>query len=195
MVFQIDLDTDSDNDGCLDALEGDGGVLISQLDGNGAIDIANVAPSGVDPNGVPNLVSGGQADVSSLNNSVQGAQCQADLSLTKTIDNATPKIGETITYTITITNSGPTSATGVQVQDILPTGLIFDLGNSTIPVGTSYDDVTGIWDFNAETIANGESYILQIAARITPACAEITNIAEIISNDKQDPDSVTNNGN
>ena len=189
------LDTDSDDDGCFDALEGDGGILVSQLDTNGAIDIANVTPSGVDANGVPNLVSGGQADVSSLNNSVQGPQCLADLSLTKTIDNATPKIGETITYTITVTNSGPSGTSGVQVQDILPSGLLYDSGNSIIPVGTTYNDATGIWDLSSETINNGASYILQIAAKITPACGEITNVAQIINSDKPDPDSITNNGN
>ena len=193
--FPNHLDLDSDNDGCFDAFEGDGGILISQLDTNGVIDIANVTPSGVDTNGVPNIVSGGQADVSSQNNSVQGGQCQSDLNLTKTIDNATPKIGDTITYTITVTNSGPASVTGVQVQDILQPGLLYDSGNSTIPAGTTYNDTTGIWDFNAVTINNGASYILQIAAKITPACGEITNVAEIISTDKPDPDSTTNNGN
>ncbi len=196
------LDLDSDNDGCSDSVEA-GATADTTTD----FQYPN-APVGTD--GVPDAVQitsgaeSGNVDYTIIETNAGtydfldvsiSVACGADLSLTKTIDNSTPKIGETITYTITITNSGPTSATGVQVKDILPTGLIFDLGNSTIPAGTSYDDATGIWDFNAETIANGESYILQIAARITPACGEITNVAEIISNDKQDPDSITNNGN
>ena len=186
------LDTDSDNDGCPDALEGNGGILASQLDGNGAIDIS---VNGIDGNGVPNDVSGGQADVSSDDSLVTGAECKADLSLTKTINNATPKIGETIIYTLIITNSGPSEATGVQVMDLLPTGLSYDLANSTIPAGTTYNDVTGIWDLSTVTINSSATYTLQIAAKVTPACGEITNIAEIISSDLLDSDSTTNNAN
>ncbi len=176
------LDTDSDNDGCFDALEGNGGILLSQLDGSGTI------TGGVDGSGIPSTTSGGQADVSSTNNLVLGAQCKADLSLTKTIDNATPKIGETITYTLTLTNSGPLATTGVQVEDILPTGLLY-VGHSTIPATTTYNDVTGIWDLSTITIANGATHTLEIEAEITPACGEITNVAEIINSNELDPDS------
>ena len=189
------LDLDSDNDGCYDALEGNGGILASQLNADGSIN------NPVNDNGIPvgpgTAGAGitGQADVSSTNNAISGAQCQADLSLTKTISNATPKIGETIIFTITLTNSGPSETTGVQVMDLLPTGLLYDLSNSTIPAGTSYDDATGIWNFNAVTINNGATYTLEIAAKITPACGEITNVAQIISSDKADPDSTINNDN
>lgn len=185
------LDEDSDDDGCFDALEGDGGIILAQVDGSGMI------TGGINTNGIPNAANSGngQGDVSSTNDLVVGVQCSADLSLTKTIDNATPKIGDTIAFTITLINDGPLETTGVQVLDMLPTGLLFDLGNSTIPVGTTYNDVTGIWDLSTLTINNGTTYILQIAAKITPACGEITNVAEIISSDRQDPDSTINNGN
>ncbi|WP_237602525.1 Ig-like domain-containing protein [Aequorivita vitellina] len=58
------LDRDSDADGCYDALEGDGTVIASNLDSSGSI------TGGVDSNGVPTLVAGGQADVSARNSSV-----------------------------------------------------------------------------------------------------------------------------
>ncbi|WP_146603209.1 hypothetical protein, partial [Olleya aquimaris] len=67
------LDTDSDNDGCFDALEGDAGITISQVDGS-----TGQITGGVDANGVPNLVSGGQADVSSTDNTTIGSECQID---------------------------------------------------------------------------------------------------------------------
>ncbi len=189
------LDTDSDNDGCFDALEGDAGILTWQLNVDGSIN------NPVNDNGIPvgpgtaGAGTTGQEDVSSTDALIQGSQCQADLSLTKTINNATPTIGETIVFTITLTNSGPYSASGVQVRDILPTGISYDSGNSSIPDSTIYDDITGIWDLSTLTINNGDNIILQIAGIITPACGEITNVAEIISGDGQDPDSLSNNGN
>ncbi len=66
------LDTDSDGDGCFDATEGDGGLSISQLEPDGSI-------SGtVDGNGVPSVVNGGQADVSSSDNTVTSGICDDD---------------------------------------------------------------------------------------------------------------------
>ena len=46
-----------------------------------------------------------------------------DLSLTKTVEDATPSIGGNVVYTITVMNDGPSTATGVVVEDILPLGL------------------------------------------------------------------------
>ncbi|MEM0516894.1 Ig-like domain-containing protein [Aequorivita flava] len=55
------LDLDSDADGCYDSLEGDGGIIVNQLNANGSI------TGNVDVNGVPLLVNGGQADISAKN--------------------------------------------------------------------------------------------------------------------------------
>jgi len=65
-------DLDSDNDGCFDAIEGDGGVTLAQIDANGQI------TGGVDADGVPNTVSPGQADVSSTDPAVTSPNCDDD---------------------------------------------------------------------------------------------------------------------
>lgn len=46
----------------------------------------------------------------------------ADLAIVKS-GGGTATLGSTVTFTITVTNGGPTIATGVEVQDPLPTGL------------------------------------------------------------------------
>ena len=50
-------------------------------------------------------------------------QPAADIAVTKTVDNPTPAVGTTVTFTVRATNRGPTGATGVVVTDALPAGL------------------------------------------------------------------------
>ncbi|WP_239793977.1 beta strand repeat-containing protein, partial [Tenacibaculum finnmarkense] len=67
------LDLDSDNDGCSDALEGAQTTLtLASVDGKG------ILTGAVDANGVPTIVNGGQADVSSTDASVTGDECDDD---------------------------------------------------------------------------------------------------------------------
>jgi len=63
------LDTDSDNDGCPDAIEGAGTITYSQLNSN------NQITGSVDSNGVPTVASGGQAVGSSTNSTVTALEC------------------------------------------------------------------------------------------------------------------------
>ncbi len=72
----------------------------------------------------------------------------SDLSLTKTVDNALPKVGNIIKFTLSLTNNGPQNATGVIVKDELPTGLQYSLADSTISTGT-YNEIIGEWNVGA----------------------------------------------
>ena len=84
----------------------------------------------------------------------------ADLSLTKTVSNTNPDNGDQITFTLTVTNSGPHAATGVEVTDVMPTGLDFVSAN---PAG-AYDENTGIWTVGS--LNSGESAQLTITAKV-----------------------------
>ena len=48
-----------------------------------------------------------------------------DLSITKTVTPANPTVGNGVTYTMTISNAGPSSATNVTLTDPLPEGLTY----------------------------------------------------------------------
>src|SRR5690606_13618872 len=48
-----------------------------------------------------------------------------ELSLNKMASDTTPSLGDEISFTILVSNAGPSTATGVEVTDILPEGLTF----------------------------------------------------------------------
>jgi uncharacterized repeat protein (TIGR01451 family) len=111
-----------------------------------------------------------------------------DLSLTKTASTATPNVGQNVTFTVTVANAaGRDNATGVQVTDVLPSGLTFV---SSTPSQGSYDNTTGVW-----TVGNvnaGASANLQIVATVTTSGTK-TNTAEVTAADQSDLDSTPNN--
>ena len=112
---------------------------------------------------------------------------QIDLSLTKTVDNATPDVGEDITFTITVSNAGPNDATGVRVRDLIPSGLSF-VSSST--VSGTYNQAIGVWDIGS--IPAAANAILTIT--VTPTSTQmITNTAEVIAADQPDADSTPDN--
>jgi uncharacterized repeat protein (TIGR01451 family) len=70
----------------------------------------------------------GSTDTSPANNSATDSDAQAtgraDLSIAKTGPTSV-RLGETVTYTITVSNAGPSNATSVMVTDPTPAGLTF----------------------------------------------------------------------
>jgi len=53
------------------------------------------------------------------------ALLESDLSITKTADNLTPVPGNDVTFTLTVSNAGPTASAGVVIEDRLPTGFTY----------------------------------------------------------------------
>lgn len=98
--------------------------------------------------------------------------------------------GKVITYTLTVTNNGPSAATSVKATDQLPAGVEFVKAEGD---GT-YNSATGEWDLSAETIAKGDEKTMKITVKITGEGAGtlITNVARITHQD-QAGDDPTNN--
>jgi uncharacterized repeat protein (TIGR01451 family) len=61
-------------------------------------------------------------DSSSLDTTVN-AVADSDLAIVKTASVAIPLVSQNFTYTLTVTNNGPDTATGVTITDTLPTGV------------------------------------------------------------------------
>ena len=111
---------------------------------------------------------------------------QADLALTKVVSNASPNVGDQVTFTVTLTSNGPDTATNVQVTDLLPAGLTFV---SATPSQGTYDPATGQWIVGSVTTATPPT--LQLVATIASTDAQ-TNTATISASDLPDPNTANN---
>src|SRR5262249_47416864 len=88
-----------------------------------------------------------------------------DLALLKSVSNTTPNVGDVITYTVTLTNNGPDAATGVTINEPIPTGLSF----VSAMTGTgSYNSITGVWTVGTLS-ANAGAFLTTTARVISPA--------------------------
>ena len=89
--------------------------------------------------------------------------------------------GTSVTYTLTVTNEGPSPATGVVAQDKLPSGVTFLSADGD---GT-YDAASGKWDLSGEVIEKDASRTLRITVTVDASAAGsvVTNTATI---EKQD---------
>ena len=108
-----------------------------------------------------------------------GIAPDADLTIAKTGTSSVAS-GGTLIYTVTATNNGPNTATGVTVTDQIPTGLVFNSGSSDISCSQSGTDILCT---NA-ALGSGQTFIVDIAFDVTTglACAAvIQNTASVTS--------------
>jgi len=154
---------------------------------NGAIATLTIVATVDDPGALTNTATvsaSDQTDPDASNNSAGvalNAGASADLAIAKSVDNTAPNVGDTVTFTIALTNNGPNDSTGAEVTDVLPAGLTLI---SATPSQGSYDDASGVWSVGA--IANGSVATLALAVSVDQAGA-ITNIATITGENENDP--------
>ncbi len=115
----------------------------------------------------------------------------ADLSLHKTVNNHTPKIGEVVTFTITVNNAGPKGA-DYSIEDVVPSGYshINHINNGGTLSGNAIT-------WKGQWIDAYESQTFIFYAKVnTPDCKAIDqykNVAQVTYSNKPDPDSTPNN--
>ena len=110
-----------------------------------------------------------------------------DLSIEKTASSNSVNVGENFTYTVSLTNDGPSDATGVQVTDELPGQVSYVSSNAQ--QGT-YSSGSGIW--NVGSIPAGQTYTLDITVKVEEA-GEFINVAQVTESNQPDDDSTPNN--
>ena len=110
----------------------------------------------------------------------------ADLAIVKEVSNKTPNLGDTITWTLKVTNNGPNDATGVYVTDSLPAGLIY------VDCDGNYNVNTRVWTIG--DLAVGRTAVLNIRTIVNVSNTTILNVATVDSS-TYDPDKTNNKAN
>lgn len=106
-----------------------------------------------------------------------------DLSIAKSVDNTSPREGDTVVYSLTLVNTGPKNTQQVEVTDLLPPGLTYV---SHVGDG-AYDPLTGIW--SAGKIDVGFTLHLNITATVGTGLigTTLTNTATVTNTNHPDP--------
>lgn len=106
----------------------------------------------------------------------------SDLTITKTVDNATPAIDDNVNFTITVTNVGPNHILDVVVNEYLPSGYTFV---SAVPSAGTYNSATGVWDI--PRIEANQAVTLVLTAKVLFS-GDHTNRVSIATSDPIDTD-------
>ncbi|PKV51821.1 putative repeat protein (TIGR01451 family) [Aquimarina sp. MAR_2010_214] len=160
---------------------------------NTTLDIIVTIDSGTSGNTINNVITFvmDQNDPNPTNNDLEEEIVignEADLEITKTVNDSAPTEGDTITYTITVRNNGEAQTTSLLINDLLPVGLTYVSNTSSL--GT-YDNVTGNWTIG--NLSTGVTAILSIDATVDIGTSGTTiNNVITYTMDQTDPD-LTNN--
>ncbi len=108
----------------------------------------------------------------------------ADLQIVKQVNNATPAVGDSVIYTLTLVNNGPDIATNITVDDPLSDGLLFQSSQAD---NGSYDPVWGQWTIPSMGYLQISTLILTTTVDTPLAGQVVTNTASIGAADQLDP--------
>ena len=114
----------------------------------------------------------------------------SDLEITKTANVMQAAPGDTVVWTISVTNNGTGSPSGVKVLDLIPSGFSY-VSDDAPPIGDIYDAGLGIWFVDEILVDATETLNITTIAR---AGGNRTNHAEIVANSLVDPDSDVDRG-
>ncbi|MDR4262195.1 DUF11 domain-containing protein, partial [Bacillus pacificus] len=98
----------------------------------------------------------------------------------KQVNRAATLVGDILTYTVQITNTGTVTANNVQFIDTISTGASF-VANSVTINGAPQPNLNPITGFGVGDISVGETVIVTFQATVTsiPSSGTITNVANI----------------
>ncbi|MEJ1221481.1 gliding motility-associated C-terminal domain-containing protein [Sediminicola sp. 1XM1-17] len=138
----------------------------------------------VDPDSAPNNDDNDQSEDDEDSHTIPIPT--VDLAIDKTVNKPESFIGDTVVFTITVTNNGPYAATNVGITDVLPAGYAFVSSTST---SGSYDQSSSVWKI--PSIGVGQTANLKLTVEVA-SIHDYNNIASLSFVDQTDPNSQNN---
>ena len=169
----------------IDGFTPSGGDSFLIVDGPSKGSFSNCTPSEFTCTGLPTLAPELFWEVIHGSVRLNVALPGADLELQKVVDKTIAEVGETVTFTVTLENKGPQTATNIRVSDPVPSGL------TDIVASSGYDQASGIW--TVPSLARDTTAMLTLTGELSSG-GTITNAAELIAVDQMDGDSTPGNG-
>lgn len=124
-----------------------------------------------------------------LNASVTDCVASSDLAVEKTVSDDEPSTTQIIEYRLTVTNRGPSEATAVTVDELLPSYLQYNSSSN----GT-YSYISHTWDIGTLPAYSSTSLWISVTVRTNANHLVVTNTACIAYADQFDPVSTNNCG-
>ncbi|MGA2032826.1 MAG: DUF11 domain-containing protein, partial [Thermoguttaceae bacterium] len=148
-------------------------TIVATIDANASGTLTNTA-----------VVKGNETDPNLANNTSTvntPLTAEADLAIVKTASASSVIAGKQLSYSLAISNNGPSNATGVTVHDPLPSGETFVSGNAGQGTVTATGNVVSV---NVGNLANGASTTTTILVNVaSTAVGTLTNTATVKGNE------------
>ncbi|TWU41376.1 Large cysteine-rich periplasmic protein OmcB precursor [Novipirellula aureliae] len=111
-----------------------------------------------------------------------------DLTVSKTVSSSNAKAGDTLTYTVTVSNAGPSTAAAVTAVDTLPAGVTFVSG--TGPNDETLSAANGVVTVNGGSLASGDDYTFTILATVNAGvtATQVNSVAVSTTTNESDTD-------
>ncbi|HWS90899.1 MAG TPA: S8 family serine peptidase [Pyrinomonadaceae bacterium] len=136
------------------------------------------------------VASSDQLDINPANDQASAAVTAprtADLGVTLSASASNANPGQSVTYTVTVTNAGEDTANNVVVNlAFSPAATV----TSATPSSGVFNTATGVW--NVAGLGKGGTATLTVTVTVPSVCGDLTATATIASADTADPNSVNN---
>ncbi len=119
-------------------------------------------------------------------------QDQADIAVSKAVNRWHPGTNETIWYTVTVSNGGPSAASGVEVTDYWPTDKVTFV--SALASQGAYDGTTGVWQVGSLAVLESASLVLTGQMAVATSGVFAVNTATLTHLDQIDTNAANNSG-
>jgi uncharacterized repeat protein (TIGR01451 family) len=135
--------------------------------------LAGTVPSGASGSTYVNTASASAADASTVTaTDSDSLNTHATLAVTKTDGVTSITAGTTDTYTIVVSNTGPSDASNLNVVDTLPAQGFTNVSSPNLPSGVTFTSATDSWSL--ASLPADQSVTLQLAGTVPPVAAGAT---------------------